>query len=212
MNRSTRVLVMAAIAVARARAGHAQSPPSPTDQSARVIVGKEYDAGSLRRTLFGEGWRDVWTKPVVAPVFDMGRFAGGVTPTERGGGNQTISLRFREVNGWREYQFRSVNKDPVSLAMPKAIRGTMLGVIAATRLRRRATGTVVGSGVMATAIRYLASIPATTAFRRFRSRPLRQRRYAAIEPKATVRRPAETKRERPASGSLETDRTRRTAA
>jgi hypothetical protein len=69
----------------------------------------------------------VWAAPVKVPVFDISRFAGGLTPTERGGGRQTITLRFRETNGWREHYFRSVDKDPVTQAMPPAIQGTTIG-------------------------------------------------------------------------------------
>jgi hypothetical protein len=94
-----------------------------------VTAGAEYDDGSLKRSLFGEGWRNIWATPVRVPVFDISRFAGGVKPTERGGGAQTITLRFVENNGWREYMFRSVDKDPVTQAMPPAIQGTTLGGI-----------------------------------------------------------------------------------
>jgi hypothetical protein len=129
MRRSLQLLFTGLALLAARRAAAQQNPPSPSDQTARVVAGEEYDVGGVTRTLFGNGWRNVWTAPVVIPVFDMSKFAGGVKPTERGGGNQTVSLRFKENNGWREYHFRSVNKDPVSLAMPKAIRGTMLGDI-----------------------------------------------------------------------------------
>lgn len=101
--------------------------PEVTDRNAKVTAGHEYAAGPMTRLLLGDGWREVWTVPVTVPVFDLTNFAGGVEPTERGGGNQTISLRFKEVTGFREYQFRSVNKDPVTKAMPSSIRGTIFG-------------------------------------------------------------------------------------
>lgn len=130
MNRSIHLVIVVLLAVAHTPATNAQeNSPAVTDQNATVTAGREYDAGLLTRALLGNGWRSVWTAPVTVPVFDMSRYAGGVTPTERGGGNQTVSLRFREENGWREYHFRSVNKDPVTLAMPSAIRGTTLGNI-----------------------------------------------------------------------------------
>ena len=79
--------------------------------TARVAAGPEYRAGSLKRFLLGRSYRELWTTPVAVPVLDLGTFAGGLTPTETGGGNQTLSLRFRGRDG-REYAFRSVNKDP----------------------------------------------------------------------------------------------------
>ena len=111
------VALLAAPQVARAQA------------TATATAGPEYDDGALKRSLFGEGWRSLWTTPVRVPLFDFSRFGGGLKPTERGGGAQTITLRFVENNGWREYMFRSVNKDPVTQAMPPSIQGTTLGGI-----------------------------------------------------------------------------------
>jgi hypothetical protein len=130
MKRSMHLVIMVLFPVAGISAANAQAnPPAVTDRNATVTAGSEYDAGSLTRKLFGDGWRAVWTTPVTVPVFDMSAFAGGVTPTEKGTGNQTTSLRFTDETGWREYVFRSVNKDPVTLAMPSAVRGTTAGNI-----------------------------------------------------------------------------------
>jgi hypothetical protein len=83
---------------------------APAD-SARAVAGPEYRAGALKRALLGRSYRDLWTAPISVPVLDLGTFAGGLVPTETGGGNQTLSLRFRGADG-KEYAFRSVNKDP----------------------------------------------------------------------------------------------------
>jgi hypothetical protein len=130
MKRSVHLVIAVLLAVATTPAANAQAnPPAVTEQNATVTAGRQYDAGLLTRKLFGNGWRAVWTAPVTVPVFDMSSYAGGVKPTEKGSGNQTISLRFKEETGWREYHFRSVNKNPVALAMPSAIRGTTFGNI-----------------------------------------------------------------------------------
>ena len=76
-----------------------------------VVPGSHYAAGWLHRLLLGEHWRDLWTSPLDADVLDLGSFAGGLTPTKRGGGRQTKSLQFRGLNG-KEYKFRSLDKDP----------------------------------------------------------------------------------------------------
>ena len=65
----------------------------------------------------------LWTTPIRVPVLDLDRFAGGLTPTERGGGKQTRSLRFAAADG-REYQFRSLDKDPSPL-LPPELRQTV---------------------------------------------------------------------------------------
>lgn len=92
-----------------------------------VVPGAEYRAGGLKRTLLGSTWRELWTMPVRVPVLDLSRHAGGLTPTERGGGNQTASLRFRGRDG-KEYAFRSVNKRQARAQSPE-LRGTLVGSI-----------------------------------------------------------------------------------
>lgn len=82
-----------------------------TGDSARVAAGPQYRAGPLKRALLGRSYRELWTARVGVPVLDLGSFAGGLRPTETGGGNQTLSLRFRGADG-REYAFRAVDKDP----------------------------------------------------------------------------------------------------
>lgn len=77
----------------------------------RVIPGKQYDAGWFHKLFLGEHWRDLWTTEISAPVIDLNKFAGGLTPTKKGGGLQTKSLRLKGNDG-NEYKFRSIDKDP----------------------------------------------------------------------------------------------------
>ncbi|HEX2210565.1 MAG TPA: BamA/TamA family outer membrane protein [Longimicrobium sp.] len=81
------------------------------EEQARVAAGPQYRAGALKRALLGRSYRELWTTPVAVPVLDLGSFAGGLTPTETGGGNQTLSLRFRGADG-KDYAFREVDKNP----------------------------------------------------------------------------------------------------
>ncbi|HET6230109.1 MAG TPA: BamA/TamA family outer membrane protein [Longimicrobiaceae bacterium] len=118
---ATRMGRAAAIALA-AGAGLAGARPAAAQDSATVVASKRYEAGSVRRALLGEDYRDLWQTPTRVPVLDLRRFGGGLTPTERGGGNQTKSLRFRGGDG-REYSFRSVDKE-VTPALPKDIQNT----------------------------------------------------------------------------------------
>ena len=125
------VIVAATLAVLlaaeRTEAQTVKVPPGT--RTVTVAPAPEYEAGGLKRKLLGGGWREVWITPVDAPVFDMGSYAGGLKVGEPGGGKQSLTLTFTENNGWREYQFRSVNKFPVARAMPPAIRDTPLGAI-----------------------------------------------------------------------------------
>jgi hypothetical protein len=100
----------------------AQSPTAGTHDTT-VAPGAHYRAGGLHTLFFGRHYRDLWTTPIRVPVLDLDHFAGGLRPTERGGGKQTRSLRFAGADG-REYQFRSVDKDPSPL-LPPELRGTV---------------------------------------------------------------------------------------
>ncbi|MBW3570698.1 MAG: hypothetical protein KY467_06300 [Gemmatimonadetes bacterium] len=85
--------------------------PAQDGDTVRVAAGPQYRAGPLKRALLGRSYRELWTNPAAVPTLDLGTFAGGLTPTRTGGGNQTLSLRFRGADG-KEYAFRSVDKDP----------------------------------------------------------------------------------------------------
>lgn len=104
-----------------AAAQTAPDTPAPGD-TARVAAGAKYDTGWLHRLFFGDHYRDLWSIPIEAPVLDMAAFAGGLKASERGGGQQTRSLRLEGADG-REYQFRSIDKDPVQ-TLPPALRST----------------------------------------------------------------------------------------
>ncbi|HET6580034.1 MAG TPA: hypothetical protein VFG66_17065, partial [Gemmatimonadales bacterium] len=92
-------------------------------ESVTVTPGASYGAGGLHRFFFGDHYRDLWTTPIRVEVLDLHRFAGGLTPVKRGGGQQTKSLRFDGADG-RQYQFRSLDKDPSPL-LPAALRRTL---------------------------------------------------------------------------------------
>src|SRR5690606_36895844 len=79
------------------------------EDSVTVQAGTRYSAGSVERLLLGNDYRDLWTTPVRVPILDPDTFNGGLIPLERGGGRQTVSIRFGVDTG-REYVFRSVDK------------------------------------------------------------------------------------------------------
>jgi hypothetical protein len=90
------------------------------DSVVSVAPGPQYDTGWLHRVFFGQRYRDLWTTPMEAEPLDLTRVAGGLTVTGKGGGQQTRSLRFKGGDG-REYQFRSIDKDPTP-ALPPVLR------------------------------------------------------------------------------------------
>jgi hypothetical protein len=96
--------------------------PQDSMRTTTVIAG-DYSAGGLSRFFFGTHYRELWKTPVKVEVLDLENFAGGLTPLRRGGGMQTLNLRFQGKNGL-EYVFRSINKDP-SKILPAELRETL---------------------------------------------------------------------------------------
>ena len=122
--RGVKAALTALLFAARLAAQSADPPPPPVASRDTVVVpGADDAAGGFHTFFFGEHYRDLWTTPIRVPVLDLDRFAGGLRPTGRGGGQQTLSLRFAGADG-REYQFRSVNKDPTRV-LPENLRGTI---------------------------------------------------------------------------------------
>jgi hypothetical protein len=64
----------------------------------------------------------MWTTPTKVDVLNLQTYAGGLEPVRAGGGQQTRSLRLRAPDG-RQFNFRSVDKDP-SAVLPPDLRGT----------------------------------------------------------------------------------------
>ncbi|HEX9952683.1 MAG TPA: metallophosphoesterase, partial [Rubricoccaceae bacterium] len=91
-------------------AAAAAAPVLP--DSAVAPVALQYASGGLLASAFvREGYRRAWATPVAAPVLDLGREAGGLTPLEMGGDSQTHSLRLAGADG-RTYRLRSIEKFP----------------------------------------------------------------------------------------------------
>ena len=121
-------VVVAALAVPAGGAAQLEPPPPPAAArtTVEVVPGAQYRAGWLRRVLIGRNYRDLWNRPVAAPVLDLDTFAGGVEPEEQGG-NQSKTLHLLGADG-REYIFRSVDKFPHQ-AVPEDLQHTLLAAI-----------------------------------------------------------------------------------
>ncbi len=98
-----------------------------SQQTKTIVPGKHYEAGWLHELFFGAHWRDLWTTPVKVDVVDLNTYGGGLTPLKRGGGLQTLSLRFKGGDG-KEYKFRSLDKDPKKV-LPKDLQESIGAVI-----------------------------------------------------------------------------------
>ena len=84
----------------------------------RITPGKQYDAGGFHKFFLGEHWRELWTTEINVDVLDLKTFANGLTPTKKGGGLQTKSLRLKGNDG-NEYKFRLIDKSPAETLPPE---------------------------------------------------------------------------------------------
>jgi len=109
---------------------------------------RRFEAGRFHRFFMGDNYRDEWSTPITVPVLDLRSFAGGLSPTETGGGRQTINLRFKAKNG-TEYVFRPVNK---GLMLPEVYNNTIIwDLIADTRSALHPVAPVPPSPILAAA-------------------------------------------------------------
>jgi hypothetical protein len=94
----------------------------------RAVAGPQYEAGLLKRFVFGSGYRRVWNAPIRVEVLDLGSFSGGLVVDEKSGGKQTKGLKFDGADG-RKWRFRSVDKDPTPV-LPKSVQHSFVAGIA----------------------------------------------------------------------------------
>lgn len=108
-------------------------PPPAVDPDAvrlgfdTVLVrpGEVYDAGPVKRFMFGDLNRKLWELEFPVPVLDIDSVGGGLRVDELSGGKQTLGLRFLGEDGVT-YQFRSIVKR-ASRALPSPLDDTPAG-------------------------------------------------------------------------------------
>lgn len=126
--------------------------PAAAQDTTTVVPNAEYRAGNFHEFWLGDDYRDLWYTPARVPVLDLRRFAGGLTPTRVGGGNQTESLRFRGADG-REYAFRSVDKN-----QGKALHEDLQGTLVEWALQDQVSSLVPGAGPAAAQLTQAAGL------------------------------------------------------
>ncbi|HEU5219021.1 MAG TPA: BamA/TamA family outer membrane protein [Gemmatimonadales bacterium] len=144
-----------------ATAGGAQPAPSRVGpDSVTLAPGLRYQAGGFHRFLLGHTYRDLWATPITVPVLDLRRYAGGLRPQKRGGGNQTKSLRFTTPDG-SEYVFRLVDKDKVTV--PSGFEHTIVEGMARDQVSASHPAAAIVSGPLLDAAGVLHVTPVLAA-------------------------------------------------
>jgi hypothetical protein len=102
------------------RTGSAAGSGSGRDTT--LAANRRFQAGAFHRLMMGDNYRDEWATPITVPFLDLRSFSGGISPTETGGGLQTLNLRFKARDGI-QYVFRPVRK---GVALPDLYRHTII--------------------------------------------------------------------------------------
>ncbi|PIF01067.1 MAG: phosphoesterase [Maribacter sp.] len=93
----------------RKNAGNDYPRTFPAVVEASVYTEEEVDKSKLFKMIWGERYRDVYSKKVKAPTVDLDTLFGGVKVKRKGGGHQSRSLRLVDKQG-REYVMRALRK------------------------------------------------------------------------------------------------------
>lgn len=92
------------------------------EDSILVAAGPAYQAGALKRAIWGDHYRDAWAQKIRIPIIDLDTQKGGLTVLKKSGGQQSVSIIVQDSSG-QKYIMRSVQKDP-SKALPEVLRET----------------------------------------------------------------------------------------
>ncbi len=87
-----------------------------------VVPDSTYAASNAKKVFFGDLHRDIWTQSIEVPYLDIHFVHGGLKPIEKGGGQQTVSLKMRGGDG-KTYKLREIRKSAEFLVQ-RELRGT----------------------------------------------------------------------------------------
>ncbi len=97
--------------------------PTELPDSIVIKASDKYNISEKMYFMMGENYREIWNTPVKVPVFDISKVKGGLRPIQRGGGEQTLSVRLEDKDG-RHYVLRSLEKS-VDGIFPTEMRNTI---------------------------------------------------------------------------------------
>ncbi|MEE3148088.1 MAG: ShlB/FhaC/HecB family hemolysin secretion/activation protein, partial [Bacteroidota bacterium] len=87
-------------------------------KKASIYTKEETDKSGMYRFLWGDHYRDIYSKEIEAPVLDLSKLPGNVHAISEGGGNQSRSLRLIDDNE-HEYTARELRKSAVRFIQSK---------------------------------------------------------------------------------------------
>ena len=98
----------------------------PATQSASIYTKEATTKSGLYKALWGKHYREFYGKKVNAPVVLLDTLMGGLTPTKRGGGQQSKSLRLQDKDG-KQFVMRALKKSTIKFLQANAFQETYIG-------------------------------------------------------------------------------------
>src|SRR5882757_5449684 len=95
-----------------------------TGDSIKLAIEPTYnDVSKTHRFFLGENYRKLWASPVKLPIFHIATEKGGLKILQKGGGQQTKSLRLQDSTG-QQWVLRTIQKYPEK-GLPVDLRPTV---------------------------------------------------------------------------------------
>jgi calcineurin-like phosphoesterase family protein len=82
-----------------------------SDSTVTVKASSQYNASKFKSFILGNHYRKSWNTPIKVDVLNLKTEKGGLIPYGIGGGKQSVSLKFKNIDN-REYVARTVEKNP----------------------------------------------------------------------------------------------------
>ncbi|MFV1987832.1 MAG: BamA/TamA family outer membrane protein [Gemmatimonadota bacterium] len=120
----------------RERSGGGLTSRGTSADSADRVLAPGFQAGGLRRWLWGAEYRGSWTETVRLPVLDLGLFAGGLRPVAEDSGSLVTTLLLAGNDG-RTYVYRPLIIDPT-----RGLHSILIGSPAGEILRDQVSATL----------------------------------------------------------------------
>ena len=88
---------------------------------ASIYTKEETEKSNIYRYLWGERYREMYSKKIRAKNVQLDTLFGGLTPVRKGGGHQSKSLRLKDKDG-REYVMRALRKNALQYLQAVAFK------------------------------------------------------------------------------------------
>ena len=90
-------------------------------EKASIYSEEETQKSKVFKSLWGDRYREYYSKQVTAPTVNLDTLFGGLEPVRKGGGHQSKSLRLVDIKG-REYVMRALRKNAVQYLQAVAFK------------------------------------------------------------------------------------------